>query len=181
LVAIQQAHLDTVQLSTDVAVDLAKQYQVQAATGTKAQQDAAAAQVALVTGQQAKAVADANAGVQDATNNANALLWKAQEALNKAQIIATEAENRAQAQLNEAQGTASLTLANANQALAQITNTANLAEATIAAQITVTQAQASTQYAGSGLVVNQYGVDMNNAPQVVGELSWALRNQLLPI
>lgn len=41
-----------------------------------------------------------------------------------------------------------------------------------------TKAEAGTQYAGSGLVINQYGMNPSDAAANAAELGWVLRTQV---
>jgi len=102
----------------------------------------------------------------------------AQQALAVAQAQAAQAEAAAQNTLATAQGQASVATAQAQQSLQAIQDTAAQQEAIIQGEIAVTQAEAQTQYAGSGLVVNLYGLNPSDAQANATELGWLLRTQL---
>ena len=59
--------------------------------------------------------------------------------------------------------------------LAKITSSSDVQEATLKALYDVTSAMAAVEFAGSGLIVNQYGLDHGNAQANVSALSWAKR------
>ena len=68
-------------------------------------------------------------------------------------------------------------LATAQGNLQTIENTAGQVEATQAGGVATTQATATTQFAGSGLVVNVYG-NTADANEIGSEVSWALRSNI---
>ena len=51
-----------------------------------------------------------------------------------------------------------------------------IAEAKASEAVSVTEAQATTRFAGSGLCVNMYSVPVENATVVTGALDWFARN-----
>jgi hypothetical protein len=83
----------------------------------------------------------------------------------------------AQQALARAEGESKQATAQAEQALTSIEDTAKVAEAGLEGQVAITRAEASTQYQGSGLVVNQYGMNPSDAAANASELGWILRHQ----
>lgn len=176
--ATAQAQLDTAQLASDIGIDMAKQAAVLVAGGTKAQQNAAKGFEAYATSHGATELAKAEAHVRAVESAANAAIAAAQGALAQAQGESAAAIASAQQALAAAEGAAHVAIANAEAGLSSIEGTAKVAEAAIEGKIAITREEAQTQYAGSGLVVNQYGLDMNNAQANANELTWALAHQL---
>jgi hypothetical protein len=91
------------------------------------------------------------------------------------------AESNANQALTYAEGNAKVVVATAEQALAGIENTAKVAEAGLEGEVEITRAEAQTQYAGSGLVVNITGINPTDAAAVASEVGWNLRTQLSPV
>ena len=160
LVGQAQQNLDNVTKTVDARVQEAQNEVAKAATGSQAQQQIA--QAHLVS-----AEAAANAAVQ-----------QAQAALSEAQSHAAQAEQEAQSALASAQGNAQVVLAQAEQALTQAQDQANVSEAEQQAIIEKTKAEAATQYAGSGLVVNITGINPSDSAAIASEMGWILRTQI---
>ncbi len=191
-----QAHVDTVTLAQDIAVQLAQTAVDLSATAPKAQQDVVNAQLRHAQARAFLAEGYAQAGLAGATAQANAAITQAQGALTYAQATAAAAEGQAQGALvaaqgaasaaaaeaqgalAKAQGEASVAIASAQQTLQGIQDTAAQTEATLQGQVNITKAEASTQYAGSGLVVNMYGINPADAAANASELGWVLRTQV---
>jgi hypothetical protein len=178
--AVQQAqqNLDNVTASTDRAVQLAQNKVEVAATNSKARQDEAAAELKLAQGAQAAAVAQANAAVSAAQNASSSAVAQAEKTLSEAEAHGGLAEQEAQNALANAEGNAGVVLAQAQQMLTEVQDNAKLSEAERKAEIEKIKAEASTQYAGSGLVVNIEGIAPTDAAAVASEIGWAWRTKL---
>jgi type IV secretory pathway TrbL component len=72
-------------------------------------------------------------------------------------------------------GQANLAIANAQQTLTVDQGNAGIAEATATGLASTTAAQAQTQFAGSGMVINMYGLNPSDAAANAAELGWVLR------
>ncbi len=179
--AMAQGALDIAQLGTDVQVDLAAQAQIMVAGGTKAQQDAAKGWMTWAQGHQATSLSESQAALARSEAQANAAEQSAAGQLALAQGQASQAMAEAQRSLVEAEGQAKNTVAKAEQSLAAIEDTAKVAEAGLEGQVAITRAEAQTQYAGSGLVIEEMNISGTNAGaiEIANEMGWQLRT-LLP-
>jgi hypothetical protein len=176
--ATAQAQLDTAQLTADIGIDTAKQTAILVASGTKAQQDKAKGWEVTEVAHGASIMAGAEAHMKAVESAANATIQAAQGALAQAQGESAQAISSAQQALAAAEGSAHIAIANAEQGLASIEGTAHVAEAGLEGKLAIERERSQTQYAGSGLVIQQYGLDYGNATAVANELTWALTHQL---
>lgn len=126
----------------------------------------------------------ANAAIQSATgqyqkvqDQANLLIQKATDAYQTIQDQANLAIAQATRTQTRVANSYALLVAQAQLGLTNTQGQAGVAEATAQGNVTTAQALASTQFAGSGLTVNMYGMDLNNAGMVSNEMSWAVRAQ----
>ncbi|WP_249020561.1 phage tail tip lysozyme [Conexibacter sp. S30A1] len=157
--------------------------------------NAAQVQLARVTASADTVIAGAQNAYQVVQNTANVAIQSATGQYQKVQDSANLAMQKAsdayqtiqdQANLAIAQATKTQTMtssyyatlvARAQSGLTTTQGRAGVAEASAQGAVTTEQALASTQFAGSGLVVNMYGMDLNNAGMVSNEMSWAARAQ----
>lgn len=116
---------------------------------------------------------DAVTKIQDAAVQA------AQKRVDEAATGSAVQQELAAAALKRAESNAALIEAQASRTLADAQNAAKLAETKAQALIAIEEARAQTQYAGSGLVVNQYGLDMNNAQANAAEIAWLSKTKVL--
>jgi hypothetical protein len=173
-----QVNLDNVTSSTDAAVQAAQSAVEKASSSTQAEQQKAAAQLALAQGQQAAQVAQAEAALNAAKSASSSAVENAEAALAAAEAHGGLAETEAENALASAQGNASVVLAQAAATLAEVQGHAQLTEAEEKALIEKTKAEAATQYAGSGLVVNIEGINPTDAAAVASEVGWVLRTAI---
>lgn len=130
-------------------------------------------QLVQATGTNATTIAAANyQGVENTTDAINAGV---QSTLTTDTANATRAEAIANAALTAQQSSAQQIIANATAGLDAVTNAANQIEAKDNAIYQVAVAQANTQFAGGGTVVNLYGVPADNAAAIGNAVDWAVR------
>jgi hypothetical protein len=179
-IAAAQAHLDAVQLSMDTTKIAPAQiaYDLNA-TAPKAVQDVMKAQLDKATGQANKVIGAAQAALETVTGAANTAMEDADLAYGQAQQTAGLAIATAGQLLTQITNSANVAIAAAQGNLTTIQGQAGVAEAQATGTVAVTRAQAATQFGGSGLVVNLYGVDMNNATNITSALDWYARSALV--
>jgi len=148
------------------------------ANAPKAQQDAANAQLKRATDQSNLSIAGAQANLTNVSDAATAAIDAASSSFSQAQATATAMIGQAQQTLATVQGEASVAIGTAQQNLQSIEDTASLAEATQQGVVSVLQAESQTEFAGSGLVVNMYGIPLENAAAVGQAMDWLARTQL---
>ena len=102
----------------------------------------------------------------------------AQNALSRAQEYWAAQEAAAQKAIALAEGESKVALANAQQNLQTIESTAAKEEARLEKAAAVEKEKAQTQYAGSGLTIQMYGMNPEDAAANASELGWILRSQL---
>jgi hypothetical protein len=176
--SMAQGTIDAIQLAADGRIDTALLASVMVATGTKAQQDAAKGFETVLKGKEAFAVAGAESALHVAEGAANAANTSAQTAYAVAQAQGAQAVADAQQALAAAEGSAHIAIANAEQGLGAIEGTAHVAEAGLEGKLAIERERSQTQYAGSGLTVQMYGMDYGNAEANANALTWALTHQL---
>jgi hypothetical protein len=130
--------------------------------------------------QQQVALAQQQAQSEYATAVSAAMLLQQQAsgALSEAQGKAAIAIALAQLQLANATGQANAAVAAAQQYLQITQETAAQQEAQLGANVSLAQAMARTEFAGTGTVVNIYGIPATNAAAIGGALDWVARTQL---
>ncbi len=178
--AIQSAEqkLDYTVKETDRTVQEAENRAAEVATGSQAQQQAAQSALEEAKAHQAHYIAEAEAALATAKSASAQAVQQAQNALSVAEANAAKAEQEAQNALGAAKGQAEVVLAQANKILAEAQDRANIAEAEQQAVIEKIKAEASTQYAGSGLTVNIEGVNPTDAAVIASEVGWVMRTQV---
>jgi TP901 family phage tail tape measure protein len=173
-----QSAVDEAQLQGDIAVDLAQLAGVLTATGTKAQQDVAKAFEKSVSGKQGLDLAKAADSLSKAQSAANTAAENAAHAYATAQAEGAQVIASAQEGLEKVKGEGEIAVKNAEAAVSSIEAKAAVAEANLEGKIAVERERAQTQYAGSGLSIEMYGMDYGNAEANVNALTWALTHQL---
>lgn len=176
LVAAAQAHADAVQLHTDttligpaaIALDLN-------ANASKSVQGVFQAQLDRATAAGSYQVGQANYGLAQASYTAAQVIGAAQDAFDTVNNTATYAIQSAKDSYQSTVDYFTNALADANSNLSTISTNAGIAEATIGSQVALSSAKASTEFAGSGLVVNVYNDSPQNAAGIGQEVSWAVR------
>jgi hypothetical protein len=179
-IAAAQAEVDAVQLAQDQKIGNAELKVLAAANGTKAQQTTAASGLSYAEHKGEAAEAEANAHLQQVQAGANAMAEQAARAMESVTNTWNEAIKNAEQAMAQAKGESAVALAKASQALQSIEDKAAQEEARVEKEVAVTKAKAQTQYAGSGLVVNQYGMEYGNADANASALGWELRS-LIPL
>jgi len=195
-IAAAQQQADNFELLGDTNQQLAQIAYDLAANAPQAQQDMAQQALNYWTSYNAYGQALEAKHLQDVTDAAKADM---QAAATTYQAVQDQAQAAIAASTQKYQGVqdaASQAIANANSNLAQVTGKANEAIAqaqqglqgvtdqanqTLAsdqASIDVMRETASTQYAGSGLEVNIYGLPTTDAQAIASELSWVLRTHV---
>jgi hypothetical protein len=177
---IAQGIVDAAQISSDARTDATYLATVLVAGGTKAQQDAAKGMQTWATASGVAMMANAEAHNKTVEAEANKAIQGAQANVAVVTGEAKTAISNAQQALALAEGSAKVAIANAEQGLTSIEGTAKVAEAKLEGQVAIKREEATTQYAGSGLVVNQYGMNPEDAAANASELGWVLR-QLMPL
>lgn len=177
--ASAQARVDANVLHNDVAVVGPAQTAVDLnATAPKSVQDVLNAQLKKAQGVAGVSENSLSRWLADVQGSVNQITNAAQQ---QAQTVSDAAQTQiaaANATLSTVQGQANLAIAMAQGTLTGVQNTAALTEAGLQSGVSITQAQAATQFAGSGLVVNMYGIDMQDSTSVVTGLDWLARNTL---
>lgn len=171
-----QAHADAVQLSVDTSkIGPAQIAMDMNANASKSVQAKFQAQLTAATGEGDKAIAAANKQLADITKSANKTITDASNAYSDAQNAANKAIQDANDAMNNATNYWNKVIALDQQTLADDQGAAGIAEAKAGAAVSTTQEEATTQFAGSGLVINQYGVNMTNPAMMSDAASWAIR------
>jgi hypothetical protein len=171
-----QAKMDAVTLHEDVSVVGPAQTAVDLnANAPKSQQDVLNNILKKATGQAGVAEGRAAASFQGVQDSANSIMARAQQGATAAQNAAQIAITSASQTLATVTGEANAAIANAQGTLTGAQNAGALAEAPLQSGVSVTQARASTQFAGSGAVINIYGVPTEDAGAIGNAASWALR------
>jgi hypothetical protein len=105
----------------------------------------------------------------------DALLQTAQGNFDTASATAAQLIGNAQLYLATVTGNANLAIANASQTLTVDQGNAGIAEATATGLASTTAAQAQTQFAGSGMVINVYGENLIDPVAVGQSVGWQIR------
>lgn len=178
-IAAAQARMDAVTLHEDVSVVGPAQIAVDlGATLPKAQQDVLGARLKWYSAVASGAEATAGSQYQGVYGSAQGIIGGAGQRVTDAQNAASLIIGLAGLNLTNITGQANAAIAGAQSGLTGAQSAAALNEAPLSSGVALTQARASTQFAGSGLVVNMYGVDLSNPTAVGNETSWALRTAL---
>jgi hypothetical protein len=178
-IAAQQAQVDTVTLHEDVSIVGPAQAAVDmGATLPKAQQDVLNAQLKKATESAAVAVGVATKGLTAVTDAQNAAQQTADNLLQSTQDTANKMVGSAGQTLATVTGQANESIANAQEFLQGIQNMAAQQEAILQSEISVTQAEAQTQFAGTGTTVNIYGIPTGDATAIAGAVDWVARTQI---
>lgn len=178
-IAAAQATVDSAQLHADQLVGNAELKVLAATNAGKKKEEEAAAGLKLAEGQGEKLVKEKEANLKGSVEPAaNTAINAASNELARATESWSNAIKQAEQNLAKAKGEGAEQLARAQQNLQGIEDKAAQAEAAKEREVSVEKEKATTQYAGSGLVVNQYGLDYGNATANANELSWALTHQL---
>lgn len=178
-IAEAQRHADSVQLHEDVSVVGPAQIAVDLnATSSKAQQDVFNAILHQAQGQAGVAEGQAGLALAHTTYSANSAIQAAQQQFDTIQGQANVAIANAQQSLATITGQANEAIANATANLSTIQGEAGVAEAQAQAAVSVAQETASTEFTGTGTVVNIYGVPLENATDVGAAFDWLARTQL---
>jgi len=170
-----QGIVDAAQISSDARTDATYLATVLVAGGTKAQQDAAKGMQTWATASGAALMANAEAHNKTVEVEANRAIQGAQANVAVATGEAKTAISNAQQALAQAEGSAKVAIENAELGLRSIEDTAKVAEAKLEGEVAITRERSQVQYAGSGLVVNQYGMNPSDAAGNAAELGWLLR------
>jgi TP901 family phage tail tape measure protein len=173
-----QGMLDAATVSAQARDDATYLATVLVAGGTKAQQQAAEGMVKWATSAGIAQMTKAEAHLSDVNSKAEGAIHAAERAVAAAEGQSAEAIANAARGLAEAEGSANAAIANAQQGLTSIEDTAHIAEAALEGKIAIKREEAQVQYAGSGLVINQYGMNPSDAAANASELGWVLRHQL---
>jgi hypothetical protein len=177
-IAAAQAHVDSVTQTQDLLVQQAQTVVDLSANAPRAQQDAASAQLKKATNNAALVIQQWTTNLQTVTDTANNAINNATQGYTIAQNNQANAIQSATTSLSNITGYFNNAIAQSQGSLQGIENTAAQAEATSSGGVSVAQAQASTEFAGSGLVVNFYGADLSNPTAIQSNLDWFVRNQL---
>lgn len=171
-----RAHADAVQLHVDstligpaqIAVDMN-------ANASKAVQDKMAAQLAKATGQGDRQVALADKQLALTQSDAQTQINLAQQQYDATNNQATQLIQGAQNNLQSVTDSWNQIIQGLQNQLTGDQGAAARAEASANSAASVAGAQASTQFAGSGLNVNIYGADLSNPSATRQEVGWAIR------
>jgi Phage tail lysozyme len=178
-IASATAHADAVQLAVDTRLIGPAQMAVDMnANATKAQQDVYAAQLNKATGQGNAITAAAQAQLASVTAASNAAIANVTNAYNSASGNAQIAIQSATTAFSGITAYFNNMIAMANATLSGAQASAATAEAPISAAQSITQEEASTQFAGTGTTVNIYGLPADNAADIADALSWVARTEL---
>lgn len=126
-----------------------------------------------------KAVEEASIALGRVTTAAEKGIEGKESALSAANSTREDEITKAQNTLTEAETTARELIQKAQSGLEKIEGEANLKETEAQGKIEIRKAEASTQYAGSGLVVNFTNIPPNDATAIQSELGFLMRH-LLP-
>jgi TP901 family phage tail tape measure protein len=173
-IATAAAAVSTAQLASDMGIDSAKLAVILAAGGTKAQQNMAhnlLAESEVMGARGIDAASSALSGVEAQANSAIQAATAALEGAKGEAAIAIAEANRAVA---AAEAAGAKTLGAAEEGLQKVKGEAERGEATAEAEIDKTKAEASTQFAGSGTVINIEGVNPTDAQAIASEVNWAM-------
>jgi TP901 family phage tail tape measure protein len=179
-IASAQAEVDAVQLAQDQKIGNAELKVLAAANKSKEQQSLAAAGLKYAEGEGEKQEALATSRLKTVELGAASMSEEAARAMENVSNFWNEAIKNAEKAMAHAKGESAVALANASQALTSIEDKAQQEEARVEKEVATTKARASTQYAGSGLTVNQYGIDFDNAESNAAAIGWELRGQSVP-
>jgi TP901 family phage tail tape measure protein len=174
-----QAGIDAAQLDADTKIGTAELKVLAATGGGKEKEAAAAAHLKKVEGEGATEVSGAEYVLKGVVEPAaNAAINAASNELATAVESWSKTIKQAEQNLARAKGEGAEQLAKAQQNLQGIEDKAAQEEAAKEKQVAITKEQATTQYAGSGLTIQQYGIDFGNATAAANEAVWALQHQL---
>jgi TP901 family phage tail tape measure protein len=175
-IAAAQQHADAVTLHFDSAVVGPAQIAVDlGATLPKAQQDVFAAQLRRAEGQAGVAEGQAGATLEAVTASANAAMENADHAYQQAQQTAQLIIGNANQTLAAVTGEANVAIDTAKSGLQSTQDAANIAEAGADSAAAIMKQTASTQFAGTGVNINIYGIPANDAAAIGDEVQWAAR------
>lgn len=174
-----QVEVDQAQLHGDQLVGNAELKVLAAKNEGKAAEAAAAAKLVNAEGNATYMVSRAESNLKGTVEpGANREINQASNELTQAVEGWAKTIREAEQALAKAKGEGAEQLAKSQQNLQGIEDKAAEAEAKKEKEVGVTKEQSQTQYAGSGLVVNQYGMDYGNAQANANELTWALTHQI---
>lgn len=177
-----QAHADAVQLHVDTSLIGPAQIAVDMnANSSKAVQDKMAAQLAKATGLGDRQVGAADRTLAAVQQSGQGLIDAAQKQYDATNNQATKVVQGAQDTLSNVTNYWDKIIQGLKDTLTKDQGAAQVAEAGATGAVSVTQAKASTEFKGSGLVVNMYGMDLSNAGNVAQEMSWAVRSSGLQV
>jgi hypothetical protein len=178
-IAAATAHADSVQLHADTTLIGPAQIAVDMnANAPKAQQDVFAGQLDKANGLASKLTDAADNALTTITKSANGIMNDAQDSYDTVNYNAQTLVTSAGDSLKSITDYFTKAIAQAGSVLTGDQTSAALAEAPQSAAVAVSGANASTEFAGSGLVVNMYGMDFSDASAVTNSLTWAARNTL---
>ena len=177
-IQIAQEEVDKAQLQADTEIGRAE-LKILAATNAGKQKEASAAAEKLLTeGKGEGLVKEKEKALSGVNTAANTAINAAENALKQATESYANAIKEAELNLAKAKGEGAEQLARAQQNLQGIEDKAAQAEAAKEKEVSVEKEKATTQYAGSGLTLIQYGIDFDNATAAANEAVWALTHQL---
>jgi TP901 family phage tail tape measure protein len=180
-IAAAQAQVDAAQLHADQLIGNADLKVLAATNAGKKKEEEAASGLKKAEGEGASLVAGKEAALKGGVEPAaNAAISAASNELTRTTESWSNAIKQAEQNLAKAKGESAEQLAKAQQNLQGIEDKAAEAEAAKEKEVAVTKEKATTQYAGSGLVVNQYGMNPEDATANAAELGWVLRS-LIPV
>ena len=179
-IEIAQGEVDKAQLEADRQIGAAQLKILSATDAGKAREAAAAAAKLLAEGAGAKGVSAAEEHLKGVEGGAHAAETTAAGELARSTGTWEAAIKEAEASLAKAKGEGAEALAKAQAKLTGIEDKAAEEEAGAEKKVAVEKERAGVLYAGSGLVVNQYGMNPEDAQANASELGWVLR-QLVPL
>jgi hypothetical protein len=179
-IAAAQAEVDAVQLAQDAKIGNAELKVLAAANASKEKQTLAASGLSFAEHEAEHQEAAANNHLKAVEAGANTMSEEAARAMENVTNTWNEAIKSAEQAMAQAKGESAVALAKASQALQAIEDKAAQEEAGLEKEISVTKERATTQYAGSGLNVNFYGMNPEDAAANASALGWELRS-LLPV
>jgi hypothetical protein len=179
-IAAAQEQVDNVQLAQDQKIGNAELKVLAAANKSKEQQNLAASGLSFAEHEAEHQEAAATANLKKVEQGAATMSEEAAKAMENVTNHWNEAIKNAEQTLAKAKGESELTLKGAALALQKLEDTAAQEEAKLEKEVDVTKERSQVQYAGSGLVVNQYGMNPEDAAANASELGWVLR-QLMPL
>jgi tail lysozyme/minor tail protein len=179
-IAAAQEQVDTVQLAQDQKIGNAELKVLAAANKSKEQQSLAASGLSFAEHEAEHQETAAAGHLKTVETEANKMAEQATQAMENVTNTWNQAIKNAELAMAQAKGESAVALAKAAQSLQAIEDTAAKEEAKLEKEVDVTKERSQVQYAGSGLVVNQYGMNPEDAAANASELGWVLR-QLMPL